>query len=64
MAKATKIEVTFPRGGRAQFRSIRAVARMLSGNGTASGGLRRQIRQEGTMWFSLPVRNNLVYINE
>ena len=44
MAKAIKIDVIFPVSKLTYtFKSVRAVARMLSGNGTASGGLRRQI---------------------
>ena len=38
--------VTFPSGYTQVNSSIRATARMLSGNGTASGGLRRQISQK------------------
>jgi hypothetical protein len=46
MYNAVKIDVTFPYSGLTYtFKSIRAVARMLSGNGTASGGLRDQISE-------------------
>ena len=39
-----KIQVTFPNSGETRtVRSVHAVARMLSGTGTASGGLRQQI---------------------
>lgn len=38
------IDVTFPVTGKVRrFKSIRRVAMMLSGNGTASGGLRKVI---------------------
>ena len=44
MAKAIPVDVTFPVSGETRtFRSIRAVARMLSGAGTESGGFRRTI---------------------
>lgn len=40
------LEVYFPQSGETrQFRSITAVARMLSGNGTASGGMRGRIAE-------------------
>ena len=59
MSNAIKIDVTFPYSGYTYtFKSVRAVARMLSGNGTASGGLRRQITISSTVPES--VRNNLV----
>jgi hypothetical protein len=46
MHNAVKIDVTFPYSGLTYtFKSIRAVARMLSGNGTASGGLRTTISE-------------------
>jgi hypothetical protein len=66
MAKTncTSIEtfVKFPRSNLVrEFRSIRAVARMLSGNGTASGGLRRRI-DEAAM-NSLTGRGNDVVRN-
>jgi len=38
-----RIFVTHPSGVIRRFSSVRAVARMLSGNGQASGGLREQI---------------------
>ena len=44
MKRNVTIDVTFPNSGLTyKFRSIHAVARMLSGNGTASGGLRKEI---------------------
>jgi len=59
MSKSIKIDVTFPNSGLTYtFKSVRAVARMLSGDGTASGGLRRQIIISSTV--PEQVRNNLV----
>lgn len=59
MSSAIKIDVTFPVSKLTYtFKSVRAVARMLSGNGTASGGLRRQIIISSTVPET--VRNNLV----
>jgi hypothetical protein len=59
MSTAIKIDVTFPVSGYTYtFKSVRAVARMLSGDGTASGGLRRQITIASTVPEA--VRNNLV----
>lgn len=44
MFTSQPVRVYFPRSGETRnFRSIRAVARMLSGNGTASGGMRGRI---------------------
>ena len=44
MPARIEVDVTFPRTGITRsFRSVRRVARMLSGNGTASGGLRSNI---------------------
>jgi hypothetical protein len=44
MKYAITVDVTGPVAGTTrEFKSVRAVARMLSGNGTASGGLRKQI---------------------
>jgi hypothetical protein len=57
MNKAYKTAVTFPRSGLTyHFKSERAVARMLSGNGTASGGLRKQIAI--AVDYNRKVRNN------
>jgi len=58
MSKAIKIDVTFPSGKTATFKSIRAVSRMLSGYGTESGGFRRAISKRAT-WAGI-VRNNQV----
>jgi len=53
------INVTFPNTGLTyRFSSIRAVARMLSGTGRASGGLRRQISRKALA--NQVVRNNRV----
>jgi hypothetical protein len=43
MAKPVTVDVTFPCGQTQRVRSIRAVARMLSGYGTQSGGFRKTI---------------------
>ena len=63
------IKVTFPYSHETRtFRSIRAVARMLSGDGTASGGLREQIMMAATIGpilnedMSNIVRNNAVMV--
>lgn len=46
MKNSQSLAVYFPRSGETrQFRSITAVARMLSGNGTASGGMRSRIAE-------------------
>lgn len=59
MKNAIKIDVTFPVSGKTRtFRSVRAVSRMLSGNGTASGGLRETINRKA-VWGGI-VRNNEV----
>ena len=59
MADAYKIRVTFPYSGLTYtFKSVRAVARMLSGNGRASGGLRQEIADKSLLPDE--VRNNLV----
>jgi hypothetical protein len=59
MSNAIKIEVTFPYSRLTyKFKSVRAVARMLSGDGPASGGLRHQISLASTV--PAEVRNNLV----
>jgi hypothetical protein len=59
MSKSIKIDVTFPCSGLTYtFKSVRAVARMLSGDGTASGGLRHRIIIASTV--PEQVRNNLV----
>lgn len=60
------INVTFPRSGLTRnFRSIHAVARMLSGNGTASGGLRKAIERKALRGLDglsgNVVRNNSLY---
>jgi hypothetical protein len=59
---AYKIAVTFPVSGKTfNFSSVRAVARMLSGNGKASGGLRKQIDNkalDGVWGLESKVRNN------
>lgn len=44
--KAIPIVVTFPSGVSQINRSIRATARMLSGTGRASGGLRKTISRK------------------
>lgn len=66
MAVRIQIDVKFPNTGKVRsFHSISRVARMLSGNGTASGGLRTVIERkarEGVTWGQWPpVRNNGVY---
>ena len=60
------IFVKFPNSKQIRrFASQRAVARMLSGNGTASGGLRRVISEKGINGLVLNkdnvVRRNAVY---
>jgi hypothetical protein len=59
---AVKVNVTFPSGQTRTFKSIRAVARMLSGYGTQSGGLRNTISDasaNGILGFGVNVvRNN------
>ena len=45
MFNAKKIDVTFPCGETRRFSSVRAVARMLSGYGTESGGFRTTISE-------------------
>jgi hypothetical protein len=60
------IDVTFPYTGKTRtFRSIRRVAKMLSGNGTASGGLRSNIERKArnALYGTKPttVRRNSVY---
>lgn len=64
--KRISVDVTFPNTGKTRsFRSIRSVARMLSGNGTASGGLRTNISYkafQGLMGSTNNVvRHNRVY---
>ena len=66
---SVKIKVTFPVSRETRtFRSIRAVARMLSGDGTASGGLREQIMMAATIGpvinedMDNVVRNNTVLV--
>lgn len=57
MKRNVTIDVTFPRSGLTyKFRSIHAVARMLSGNGTASGGLRKTISERA--WAGVEGRVN------
>jgi hypothetical protein len=58
MSKAIKIDVTFPSGKTATFKSIRAVSRMLSGLGTQSGGFRKSISRRAAV--TGVVRNNQV----
>ena len=63
---STGIFVKFPNSKLIRrFSSQRAVARMLSGNGTASGGLREQISVKALNGLILNkdnvVRNNAVY---
>jgi hypothetical protein len=65
MNKAISINVTFPVSKQTRtFRSVRAVARMLSGTGKASGGLRKTIEQQSFRVYQTGkpgvVRNNLV----
>jgi hypothetical protein len=58
---AIPVTVTTPSGYTFTVSSIRAVARMLSGNGTASGGLRKQISEKalnGVTFGPNTVRNN------
>jgi len=58
-----EILVTFPHSRITnRFSSIRAVARMLSGTGRASGGLRRQISRKAAegVYIVSKVRNNTV----
>jgi hypothetical protein len=46
MNNSQSLRVFFPQSGETRrFRSITAVARMLSGNGTASGGMRSRIAE-------------------
>ena len=62
--KAIPIVVTFPGGVSQINRSIRATARMLSGTGRASGGLRKQISKKALAGLTLAgdnvVRNNVL----
>ena len=62
MAKAIPVSVTTPSGYTMTVRSIRAVARMLSGYGTQSGGLRKTISERALNGVTLQgtnvVRNN------
>lgn len=63
------IDVTFPRSGKTYtFKSVRAVARMLSGTGRASGGLRAEISNKAlngfdNMCFGKPIHDNVVRNN-
>jgi hypothetical protein len=60
MNKPIQIDVTFPKSCKTRtFRSIHAVARMLSGTGRASGGLRSEISFHAQLGER--VRNNRVY---
>lgn len=64
MAKRIQIDVTFPSGKSRAFKSVSSVARMLSGNGKASGGLRREIELKAMEALSTGieyVRRNGVY---
>jgi len=60
--KAIPVVVTFPSGSTQTVKSIRAVARMLSGYGTESGGLRKTISRKAANGLMLEgdnvVRNN------
>jgi hypothetical protein len=61
----TTIFVKHPSGQIRRFTSVRAVARMLSGTGKASGGLRGQINIKGLIGLAkgfnkAVVRNNAV----
>jgi len=59
MSRGIKIDVTFPKSNKTRtFRSIRAVARMLSGTGQTSGGFRKTVSQRAA-WAGI-VRNNFV----
>ncbi len=61
MYNSQTLNVYFPRSGETRrFRSISAVARMLSGNGTASGGMREKI-VEATVQ-NRPIRNVEVWV--
>ena len=56
--------VTGPNTGETRrFSSITNVARMLSGNGTASGGFRQTIREAGSSNDNV-VRNNVVVLED
>jgi hypothetical protein len=56
--KAIPVTVTTPSGYTFTVSSIRAVARMLSGNGTQSGGFRSTISRKAVE--GQVVRNNLL----
>ena len=62
MAKAIPVSVTTPSGYKMTVRSIRAVARMLSGYGTESGGFRKTISTRALNGLAINsenvVRNN------
>lgn len=63
---AYSIQVTGPYSGQTRtFKSIRAVARMLSGTGRASGGLRSEISHKALNGFhgedGNVVRNNALF---
>jgi hypothetical protein len=55
--------VIHPSGKARRFSSVRAVARMLSGNGTASGGLREQIESKGVQALVSGFTDNIVRNN-
>lgn len=46
MGNRISIDVTFPRGAKRTFKSVSAVARMLSGKGRANGYLRDVIEEK------------------
>lgn len=55
--------VIHPSGKARRFTSVHAVARMLSGNGTASGGLREQIATKGVQALVSGFTGNIVRNN-
>jgi hypothetical protein len=59
---AIPVTVTTPSGYTFTVSSVRAVARMLSGTGRASGGLRRQIERKALNGLDLGT-NNIVRNN-
>ena len=66
MPRPIRIEVTFPDTKKTRwFKSIRAVSRMLSGDGTASGGLRQTINNKASRALQSysPQSNNRVRRN-
>jgi hypothetical protein len=56
---AIPVTVTTPSGYTIRVSSVRAVARMLSGTGRASGGLRRQIERKALNGLDLGTNNTV-----